>query len=161
MGAVERPNVVDRLFAPSNYHEPVGIVHKEERGDEHPTPQPVSISYGVKRRSTVSEEERKRILEGKPDAIFFSDFSEEVNVSGKKLSITDIMNKLILVTGYKFSENSKYNDAGYLSIQYEMDGQQYVTFTSSKVLYNQLEKYQKKLPFYATICKVNNYYTFS
>ena len=89
----------------------------------------------------------------------FSDFAEEeVVFEGEKKKIDDILNKEILVIGYRIGK-SKYKDRNYLTLQFENGGDKYIVFSGSGVLIKQANKYTDKMPFYTTIKKVNNYYT--
>jgi hypothetical protein len=89
----------------------------------------------------------------------FSDFSEEEKpLDGKKNKIDEVLNIEILVTGYRISD-SKFKEKTYLTIQYKKNEEEYITFTGSEVLQKQIEKYKDKIPFYATIKKINKYYT--
>lgn len=49
----------------------------------------------------------------------------------------------------------------YLTIHFELEGKQHITFTGSIVLMNQLKKYESHLPFISIIKKINRHYTFS
>lgn len=93
----------------------------------------------------------------------FSDFATRKGpLEGKKRSIDMVLNIEILVTAFEVKE-SKFPDKCdyYTTIQYEIDGEKYVTFTGSGVLRKQLEDYEDKLPFLAVIRKVDRYYTFT
>lgn len=86
----------------------------------------------------------------------FSDFSEEeAGLEGDKKKIEDILNKEILVVGYRIGK-SKYRDKDYLTLQFENGGNKYVVFTGSEVLTKQAQKYEEKMPFHTTIKKLNN-----
>ena len=89
----------------------------------------------------------------------FGDFSEEVGpLEGKKKKIDDILNIEILITGYRIND-SKFKEKTYITIQYKNGDEEYITFTGSEVLQKQIEKYKEKIPFFATIKKINKYYT--
>ena len=94
----------------------------------------------------------------------FSDFAQDENIlEGEKQNIASILNKEIMVTGYRI-KNSKYAKSNYekcLSLQFELDGIKFVAFTGSNVLIDQIEKYKDEIPFVATIIKINKYFTFS
>jgi len=45
-----------------------------------------------------------------------------------------------VITGYKITK-SKFKEDNYLAIQYELEGEQHVTFTGATVLIEQLKKY--------------------
>ena len=89
----------------------------------------------------------------------FSDFAEEEHpLEGKKKKLEEILNIEILITGYRISD-SRYKERKYITIQYKNGDEEYITFTGSEVLQKQIEKYKDKIPFYATIKKINKYYT--
>ncbi len=91
----------------------------------------------------------------------FHEFAEESGpLDGDKIRIDDILNKELIITGYKIKE-SKYPKSGpkCLTLQVVLDDKKYVLFTGSVVLLEQMEKYQDHLPFIATIQKIDRYYT--
>lgn len=91
----------------------------------------------------------------------FSDFAKaEIGFNGDKLKIDEILGRDIIVENYKIGD-SKYNDKQMLTIQFKLDGVDYIVFTGSRVLMNQCEKYKDEMPFGAKIEKVNKYYTFT
>ncbi len=91
----------------------------------------------------------------------FSDFSEDVILDGDKLRIDEILNKRILVKGFLIRDSHQKKGTQYVTIQYDLDGTPHVTFTASGKLMDQLNKYKDKIPFYATIRKINRSYSFS
>lgn len=99
-----------------------------------------------------------------PDIVRFSDFAEPGSVlDGDKIKIDDIVNREVVVLGYKVSA-SKYekNKSGKcLTLQVEIDSQHRVVFTGSDVLIGQLEKYGNRIPFLAVIRKIDRFYTLS
>jgi hypothetical protein len=89
----------------------------------------------------------------------FSDFAtEEKPLDGEKMSIDAVVNKEVLILGFKTGQ-SKFKEGGYTTVQFELDGTRHVFFTGSQVLADQLQKYQANLPFQATVQKINRYYT--
>jgi len=94
----------------------------------------------------------------------FNEFArEERPLDGDKVKIEAILNKEILVTGFKMRD-SKYsakNSKICLTIQFECDGKRQIVFTGSTVLSEQLGRYKEEIPFFATIVKVGEYFTFS
>lgn len=89
----------------------------------------------------------------------FSEFAEEEKpLEGSKVKLDDILNKEVLITGFKVSE-SKFKQEKYLTIQFLEDKIVHVTFTGSGVLINQLTKYAEHIPFLSTIRKINKYYS--
>lgn len=91
----------------------------------------------------------------------FGDFAEEQSFDGDKVRLDEILNKEILVTGYKIKDSHQKKGTQYLTIYLEIDGAQHVTFTGSVVLMDQLKKYESHIPFFAVIRKINRHYTFS
>lgn len=94
----------------------------------------------------------------------FSDFAEEnPQLDGPKISIDDVVNREIIITGHRLKK-SKYgrNNSGMcLTLQFEFVGTQEkrIVFTGSDVLIDQIERYAKEIPFQATIKKIDRYYT--
>lgn len=89
----------------------------------------------------------------------FGDFAEEEHpLEGKKKKLEEILNIEILITGYRVSD-SRYKERKYITIQYKNGDEEYIVFTGSEVLQKQIEKYKDKIPFFATIKKINKYYT--
>lgn len=85
------------------------------------------------------------------------------NLSGEKLNIKDIVGKLITVKNFRrFKSKIKCaNDC--MQLQFELDKKLYIVFTSSKVLYEQINK--RELPFQTVIklfnTKDSTYYKFT
>lgn len=91
----------------------------------------------------------------------FSDFAtSDTPLTGDKIKLADILGKEIIVKGYKVSE-SKYSKGNVLMLQFEMDDKEYVIFTGSSVLQDQVEKYKDEMPFITKIEKINKFYTFT
>lgn len=75
----------------------------------------------------------------------FSDFAEEeTKLDGKKSKLDDILNKEILITGYKITDSKyKKDDCDKcLALQFTINDQINITFTGSNVLIGQIEKYK-------------------
>ncbi len=91
----------------------------------------------------------------------FSDFAEEIKAfEGDKKRIEDILNQEILVIDFKIKSSKKRIHSLYATIQFKINDVNYIVFTGSNVLMDQLKKYKEKMPFYATIKKIDRYYTF-
>ena len=89
----------------------------------------------------------------------FSDFAEEeVGLEGDKKKVEEILNKEILIIGYRIGR-SRYRDKDYLTLQFKINNETNIIFNGSEVLIKQAQKYEDKMPFHTTIKKVNNYYT--
>jgi RNA-directed DNA polymerase len=91
----------------------------------------------------------------------FSEFAEEKTAfEGEKIKIDDVLNKPLEVLNFRVL-NGKYQTEKCLQVQVRLHNVLKVIFTGSKVLTEQLEKYEKELPFETTIVKPHRYYTFS
>jgi len=62
---------------------------------------------------------------------------DDIHLAGDKLGLQEIVGKQIIVTGYKITK-SKFKEDNYTAIQFELDGEQHVTFTGATVLIEQL-----------------------
>jgi len=94
----------------------------------------------------------------------FSDFSEEPKtLEGDKIKIDDLLNIEVIINAFVVSESQyqRQDQDQYARVQVVIDDTPKVFFTGSGVLISQLQKYQDKMPFVATIKKVNKYYTLS
>lgn len=94
----------------------------------------------------------------------FSEFAqEEPCMDGEKVKIKDIIDEEILIKAYKIrtSKYKKSNSEQCLTVQFQQNEQNYIFFTGSAILTEQIEKYKKQIPFLAIIRKVDKYYTFS
>lgn len=79
------------------------------------------------------------------------------------MKITDLLNKEIVVIGYKITD-SRYNASNgqrCLKLQFMLDGNKGIVFTGSDVLIDQIIKYESHIPFISVITKVDKYYSFS
>lgn len=97
----------------------------------------------------------------KPQPKRFGDFAKDhVPLDGAKLKIADILNKEILVTGFRV-KNSKYNPSSCLTIQFMLGDEKHVAFTGSQVLLDQCKSYEAEIPFIATVKRIDRYYSFT
>lgn len=91
----------------------------------------------------------------------FSDFaSEDVGFTGDKLKLDDVLGKDIIVKSFKVAD-SKFNDNKVLTLQFELDDVDYITFTGSRVLLDQAERHKEMMPFITKIEKINKFYSFT
>jgi hypothetical protein len=95
----------------------------------------------------------------------FSDFADPTAgpLDGDKVKIDDVLGKEIILHGFRVKA-SRYKDDNpdYLTLQFayqERPDERFIIFTGSTVLQEQLEKYKDRLPFLATIKKVDRFYT--
>ena len=96
----------------------------------------------------------------------FSDFADnEINrLDGDKLKIDQILNQEIEIIGHKTKKSkfSKNSSGKYLTLQFlNKAGERKILFTGSDVLISQIEKFGDEIPFFATIKKIDRYYTLS
>lgn len=94
----------------------------------------------------------------------FSDFADERPLDGAKARIEDVLNQEILVLAFKIRGSKfdgKTKSGKCLTLQFELEGHHRVLFTGSEVLLEQAEKYKDRMPFLATIKKIDRYYTFT
>lgn len=85
---------------------------------------------------------------------------DDIHLAGEKISLQDIVGKTIVITGYKITK-SKFKEDNYLAIQYDLEGEQHVTFTGATVLIEQLKKYGEQIPFETTIKRLGKFYSFT
>lgn len=92
----------------------------------------------------------------------FSDFAEkrDIKLAGEKLKMKDVLGKEIKITGYKITK-SKIQEGDFLTLQFELDGIQYIIFSGSKSLQDLTTKYDNEIPFLTTIKQIGNSYTFT
>ena len=92
----------------------------------------------------------------------FTDFADETNLfCGDKKKVDNILNQEILILGFKIKTSTKRENSLYATVQFKMNEIEYIFFTGSKVIIDQLNKYKETIPFYTIIKKVDKYYTFS
>lgn len=94
----------------------------------------------------------------------FSDFAQEEHcMDGEKVKIKDIINEEILITAFKIriSKYKKTNSDQCLTVQFQQNEQNFIFFTGSAILTEQIERYQSEIPFLTKIKKIDKYYTFS
>ena len=97
----------------------------------------------------------------KPPPKRFGDFAKDhVPLDGAKLRIADILNKEILVIGFRV-KGSKHNAGSCLTIQFMMGDERHVAFTGSQVLLDQCKAYEAEIPFIATMKRIDRYYSFT
>jgi len=81
-------------------------------------------------------------------------------LDGEKKKIADVLNKEILIINFQVKK-SKIKAGNYATIQFKNGGAEYVIFTGSRPLMEQLEQYKMKMPFFTTIIQKYKYYTMS
>ena len=92
----------------------------------------------------------------------FKDFADpdedEDPLDGEKKKITEILNKEILILNFNIRK-SKIKEGHYVIIQFELDNEKHVIFTTATRLLKKLERHKDKMPYYATIIQKFNYFT--
>ena len=97
----------------------------------------------------------------KTDYPRFADFNTRpIGFEGDKLRMQEILGREILITGFRIL-SGKYKTAHCVQFQFELDGMRYVTFSGSAVVANQLTENRDRLPFYATLRRIDRYITLS
>lgn len=92
----------------------------------------------------------------------FNDFAEETKpFTGDKKRIDDILNQEILIVDFKIKDSKQRANSSYATIQFRQDNKDFILFTGSNVIIDQLSKYRKNLPFHTAITKIDRYYTLS
>ena len=95
----------------------------------------------------------------------FKDFGINVEspFCGEKIKISKIINKLVIVKDYKIdgSKFEKSNNDKCLCLQIEVEGENRILFSGSKILISQIQKINKSmLPFTTMIVKENEHFEF-
>lgn len=95
----------------------------------------------------------------------FKDFGINVESTfcGEKIKISKILNKLVIVKDYKIDESKfeKSNNDKCLCLQIEVEGENRILFSGSKILISQIQKINKSmLPFTTMIVKENEHFEF-
>jgi len=95
----------------------------------------------------------------------FDEFAkEEKKLDGEKERIDDILDKQLSIIDFRINDSKFSNKSGkYATVQFYENSteKKHIFFTGSDVLIDQLQRYKDKLPYSATIKKINRYYTLS
>jgi hypothetical protein len=92
----------------------------------------------------------------------FADFADaRPPLKGDKKRMEEVLNKPIIIKGYKSIPSKKNAGQMCLHLQFEMDGELCILFSGSVVLIDLCDKYADKIPFRATIIRVDKFFTFS
>lgn len=98
----------------------------------------------------------------KTSCVKFSEFAkDQLPIPGNKKFMDDILNKEIIVTDFKISNSKKKEGQECLKLQFLLNDEVCVVFTSSSVLIRQVRAAADKMPFIATVVKIDKYYSFS
>lgn len=91
--------------------------------------------------------------------------SDEEMLEGDKITIDEVLNREIILRATRVRD-SEFYDGEYIIMQIEMDGNLHIVNSSGKVLIDQAEKLEDKLPIRCKITKRRgstgrSYYTFA
>jgi len=91
----------------------------------------------------------------------FSDFAKDHRpLEGAKCNITEVLNREIMVMGFKVVSSKYKQGTRCMTLQFRMNDETRILFTGSTVLIKQAETYKDQMPFLATIKKIDRYFTF-
>ncbi len=95
----------------------------------------------------------------------FKDFGINVEspFCGEKIKVSKILNKLVVVKDYKINESKfeKSNNDKCLCLQIDVEGENRILFSGSKILINQIQRVDRSmLPFTTMIVKENEHFEF-
>ena len=103
-------------------------------------------------------EEKEKESEHHPHLSDFADPNEDDDpLDGKKKKITEILNKEILVLNFRI-QKSKIKEGNYAILQFKLDNERYVIFTTAKRVMKRLERHKDKMPYFATVIQQYKYY---
>jgi ribosomal protein S8 len=94
----------------------------------------------------------------------FSVFAkDQLPMPGIKKRINDVLNREIFVVDFKVTQSKRREGTECLQLQFKFNNEICVLFTGSHVLIDQLRGAENKgiKHFYATIVKIDNYFSFS
>lgn len=92
----------------------------------------------------------------------FSDISRESqNLPGKKINIADVFGKAIELLAFRTVPSKVAPGKNCAQIQFQLDGELFVAFTTSAVIMRQLVDYESELPFETVLRKQGRYHTLS
>ncbi len=92
----------------------------------------------------------------------FSTFAKnKLPMPGNKKYLDQILNREIFIVDFRVMESKHRENSKCLQIQFLLDNEVCVAFTGSVVLLDQITSSKDKLPFVATLTKIDKYYTLS
>ncbi len=109
-----------------------------------------------KTKHFINPQDLARLQSGDMHVSSFSEISDGNDfgdIPGRKIRINDIIGRDIIITGFQLAPSHKKQDSDYLTIQFLLNGQLYITWTGSIILRRILEKYFDKLPFQTKIIR--------
>lgn len=104
-------------------------------------------------------EEKDKESKNPPHLRDFADPNEDEDpLDGKKKKITEILNKEILVLNFRI-QKSKIKEGNYVILQFNLDNERYVIFTTAKRIIKKLERHKDRMPYRASVIQKYKYYT--
>ena len=98
----------------------------------------------------------------KEDCEKFSVFAKnKLPMPGNKKHLDQILNREIFIVDFRVMQSKHRENSKCLQIQFLLDDEVCVAFTGSVVLLDQITSSKEKLPFSATVAKIDRYYTLS
>ena len=92
----------------------------------------------------------------------FSAFAKnKLPMPGNKKYLDQILNREIFIVDFRVMESKHRENSKCLQIQFLLDNEVCIAFTGSVVLLDQITSSKDKLPFVATLTKIDKYYTLS
>ena len=92
----------------------------------------------------------------------FSTFAKnKLPMPGNKKYLDQILNREIFIVDFRVMESKHRENSKCLQIQFLLDNEVCVAFTGSVVLLDRITSSKDKLPFVATLTKIDKYYTLS
>ena len=92
----------------------------------------------------------------------FSAFAKsKLPMPGNKKFLDQILNREIFIVDFRVMESKHRDNSKCLQIQFLLDDEVCVAFTGSVVLLDQITSAKDRLPFAATLIKIDKYYTLS
>jgi hypothetical protein len=90
----------------------------------------------------------------------FSAFAKsKLPMPGTKKSLGQILDKEIMIVDFRIAESKHRQNSKCLQLQFVLDGEVCVAFTGSVVLLDQIQFAQDRVPFLASVTKIDKYYT--
>ena len=92
----------------------------------------------------------------------FSVFAKnKLPMPGNKKHLDQILNREIFIVDFRVMQSKHRENSKCLQIQFLLDDEVCVAFTGSVVLLDQITSSKEKMPFCATVAKIDRYYTLS
>lgn len=107
---------------------------------------------------TVDEIQKLQTQSHPRFAVFARD---KLPMPGVKKRLDEILNREILITDFRVTNSKQQQNRQCLQMQFVLNNEVCVCFTGSSVLLNQIQEAKDNIPFYATVVKIDRYYSLS